>query len=48
MEQLELDYHIPSFKSIGETLRILKTKHSLPSPFVVLSRHSCMVFLDSH
>ena len=30
-------------------LRFLKTKHSLPSPFMVLSNHSVyMVFLDTH
>ena len=50
MEQLETDHHLPSVKSIGENiLRFLKTKHSLPSPFVVLSNHSVyMVFLDPH
>ena len=48
-EQLEPDLHLPSVKSIGETLRILKTKHSLPSPFVVLSNHFVyVVFLDPH
>ena len=30
-------------------LRFLKTKHSLPSPFVILSNHSVyVVFLDPH
>jgi hypothetical protein len=50
MEQLETDHHLPSVKSIGETiLRFLKTKHSLPSPLVVLSNHSAyVVFLDPH
>jgi hypothetical protein len=29
--------------------KILKTKHTLPSPFAVLSNHSvCVVFLDPH
>ena len=49
MEQLETDHHLPSVKSIGETFKILKTKHRLPSPFVVLSNHSIyVVFLDPH
>ena len=50
MEQLETDHHLPSVKSIGETSKIfLKTKHSLPSPFVVFSNHSIyVVFLDPH
>ena len=50
MEQLEIDHHLPSVKSIGETfLRFLKAKHSLPSHFVALSNHSLyVVFLDPH
>ena len=49
MEQLETDHHLPSVKSIGETFKIFKTKHSIPSPFVVLSNHSVyVVFLDPH
>ena len=49
MEQLETDHHLPSVKSIRETFKIFETKHSLPSPFVVLSNHSVyVVFLDPH
>ena len=49
MEQLEIDHHLPSVKSIRETFKIFETKHSLPSPFVVLSNHSIyVVFLDPH
>jgi hypothetical protein len=34
---------------LEKILRFLKTKHSLPSPFVVLSNHSVYaVFLDPH
>jgi hypothetical protein len=29
-EQLEPNHHLPSVKSIGETFKNLKTKHSLP------------------
>jgi hypothetical protein len=49
MEHLETYHHLPSIKTIEETFKILKTKHSLPSPFVVLSNHSVyVVFLDPH
>ena len=40
-----------SFSQVNwrNVLRFLKTKHSLPSPFVVLSNHSIyVVFLDPH
>jgi hypothetical protein len=48
MEQLEPDHHLPSVKFIRETFKILKTKHSLPSPFVVLSNHYvCGIFRSS-
>jgi hypothetical protein len=36
-------------KLTGETFKILKTKHSLPSPFAVLLKSLIyMVFLDPH
>ena len=50
MEQLEIDHHLP-FSQVNwiNILRFLKTKHCLPSPFVVLLNHSVyMVFLDPH
>jgi hypothetical protein len=40
-----------SFSQVNwrNVLRVLKTKHSLPSPLVVLSNHSIyVVFLDPH
>ena len=50
MEQLEIDHHLP-FSQVNwiNILRFLKTNHSLPSPFMVLSNHFVyMVFLDPH
>ena len=50
-ERNNLNRSPSSFSQVNwrNILRFLKTKHSLPSPFVVLSNHSVyVVFLDPH
>ena len=49
MEHLEQITIFLQSSQLEKHFKILKTKHSLPSPFVVLSSHSlCVVFVDPH
>ena len=43
MEQLEINHHLPSVKSIGEAFyNFWKQKHSLPSPFCGTLKSLCI------